>query len=74
METKGTYKVDLENMDDSMKEIGVFMERLTVFVNDWKLAARLDDISIDEIQVCFVDVMNDICERLEILPADIGLE
>lgn len=74
METKVVYKVVDDSMDESMSEVAVFMERLAIFVEDWKLAARIDRVSIDSIQVNLVCVMNDICERLEILPADIGLE
>jgi len=72
MEIKGTYEV--ETMDESMSEISVFMDKLSIFVKDWKQAARIEELPLDAIEVNLVSVLEDFCEILEILPSDIGLE
>ncbi len=54
-----------------MKE--VLAKLLRGFVEDWLIAAELDGVPLEEIDVNLVCVLNDICEMAGIDAREIGL-
>jgi hypothetical protein len=49
------------------------VQKLRQFVEDWRIAAKIENKQLVEIKVSLVRTLEDVCEILEIDPAEIGL-
>lgn len=61
------YNMRMQKMDKDL------LKKLAEFVNEWRAAASIEGIELQDIQVNLTSVLTDVCDLAEVNPELIGL-